>query len=84
MLLTRGAERESRLIGGRTRTDNGDFCQTKIQDLGVAVLGHEDVGRLDIAMNDPLGMGRIQSVGDPNGDVQQRLHLHGSFVNQML
>ena len=40
------------------------LCQTKIQNLGVPALGNENVGRLDIAMNDTFTVGRFQRVCD--------------------
>ncbi len=41
-----------------------DLRQSKIEDLAVAPLGDEDVGRLDVTMHDPLRVRRIESVGD--------------------
>ncbi len=38
--------------------------QPEIQHLGVPALGDKDVGRLDVAMDDTLGMRGVQSVGN--------------------
>jgi len=67
------------LINGRAAAE-GHLCQTEIEDLGVIVPGDEDVRWLDIAMNDPLGVGRVQSIGNPNGDVQESLDFKGTLV----
>ena len=39
------------------------FCQAKVEDLRVPSGGHEQVGRLDVAMNNALRMGGVQRVG---------------------
>ena len=46
------------------KTGGGDLGQTEIQNLGVPALGDKDVGRLDVAMNNALGMRGVQSVGN--------------------
>ena len=40
--------------------------QPKIQNLCVLALGHKDIRRLDIAVNDPLGVRGIQCISDLN------------------
>ena len=42
----------------------GDFGQTEVEDLGVSALGDEDVGGLNVAMDDALGMCGVEAVGD--------------------
>jgi hypothetical protein len=46
----------------------GDLRQPEIKNLGVPVLGYKNVRRLDVAVNDALGVRRIQSVGDFDGE----------------
>jgi len=55
---------------------SNDFCKTKIQNLGVAALGHKNVRRLNVTMNNALGVRRIQSIGDLNSNAQQLIQLH--------
>ena len=38
--------------------------QPEIEQLGVAALGDEDVGRLDVAVDDPLAMGGFERIGE--------------------
>ena len=40
------------------------FRQPEVQNLRVPALGDEDIGGLDVAMDDALGVGRVQRVGD--------------------
>ena len=58
--------------------------QSEIQNFGVPTLSHEEVGRLDIAMNDTLRMRRIERVGNLDRQVQQRLHFHRSRADAVL
>ena len=37
--------------------------QAEVEHLGVTAFGHKNIGRLDIAMNDPFGVRRVQRVG---------------------
>jgi len=41
------------------------FRQAEIENLGVAALGHKDVGGFDVAVDDALGMRGVEGVGDP-------------------
>ena len=52
----RGREvRNSRLFGGVVRM----LGQPEVQYFGLAALGYEDVGGLDVPMDDPLRVGRV-------------------------
>ena len=46
--------------------------QAEVEHLGVTAFGYKNVGRLDIAMDDPLGMGGVQRVGDLNAQRHAR------------
>src|SRR5215472_16843978 len=41
-----------------------ELGQTEIQNLGVAAFGHKDIGRLNITMDDSLGVSGIKRFGD--------------------
>jgi hypothetical protein len=40
------------------------LAMAEIENLGVRAFGDEDVRRLDVAVNDSLGMSCIQGIGD--------------------
>ena len=55
-----------RNLAGRTGRRR-DLRQTKIQNLGVPALGHEDVRGLDVAVDDAFGVGGVECVGNLDG-----------------
>ena len=44
-----------------------DLGETEVEELGHPALRHEDVGRLDVAMNDAGPVGRVERVRDVGG-----------------
>ena len=44
-----------------------NFGETEIQNFGVPALGDEDVGRLDVAVHNALGVRRVQRIGNLDG-----------------
>ena len=44
--------------------------QSEVDDLGVAVFGHHDVGGFQVPVNDALVMGAGEPFGDLRGDLQ--------------
>ena len=46
------------------------FSQAKIEDFGLATLGHKYICGLDIAMNDAFGVRRVQRIGNLNTQSQ--------------
>ena len=47
-----------------------DLGQPEIQNLRVAAFGDKNIGGLDVAVDDPLGVGSVQRVGDLDSERQ--------------
>ena len=62
-------------IGGAGSTGGsfsmGDLGEAEVEDFGVAALGDENVGGLDVAVNDAFGVGGIESVGNLDTEVEE-------------
>jgi hypothetical protein len=50
-----------------------DFREAEVQNLRVAALCDENIGRLNVAVDDAVGVGGVERVGDLDGEVEQRL-----------
>ena len=61
-----------------------DFCQAEVENFGVSALGDEDVGGLDIAMDDAFAMGGIEGVGDLDRQAEQHIHFQRTAGDAML
>src|SRR5882724_679728 len=69
-LRAQGRERgNSHLFRNPAGTRN-QFGQAEIQYLGLSTPGDENIGRLEIAMDDSTLMGGVEGVGNLNGDVK--------------
>src|SRR6266851_10394915 len=64
----------------RVRQGTG-FRQTEIKNLGVTAVGNEQIRGFDVAMDDSLGMGGVESVGNLNCDIEQLLQVKGSALD---
>src|SRR5207253_11037321 len=73
---------------GRTLTDRGTdrthFSKAEIENFGVSAIGHEKICRLNVAMDDALGMGGFESVGDLDTDVEEALKFEWAAKEQLL
>jgi len=46
------------------------LCEAKVQNFAYALVGKKNVGRLDVAVNDPLLMRGLQAIGNLDAQVQ--------------
>lgn len=63
---------------GSGRGRGGNFGETEVEDFGAALAGNENVGGLDVAMDDALGVSGLQGVGDGGCDFEDGLKIHGA------
>ena len=61
-----------------------NFGQPEIQNLGVPALGHKNIRRLDVAVNDALRVRRVQPIRNLNAQIEQRLQIHRPPADPML
>ena len=73
-----GGERVRVGMRGGRRFRGGDFGEAEIENFGVAAAGDEDVGGFDVAMDDLLGVGGVEAVGDIDGEGKEEFEVHGT------
>src|SRR5271155_187705 len=61
-----------------------DLRQSEIENLRVPALRDKNIGRLDVAMNDALGVSGVERIGDVNGQRNGCFDLYRPTVNAML
>ena len=62
----------------------GNFCQAEVENLGVAAVGHENIGGLDVAVNDAFGVRGVEGVGHFDRKREQALQFHWLAVDEVL
>ena len=74
------------LARGRRRIGcaRGNFGQAEVENLGVSALGDENVGGLDVAMDDAFAVRGIERVGDFDGQAEQDVHFERTAGDAML
>src|SRR5579862_4988396 len=61
------------------------FRQPEVQNLGVpAAPGYENVGGLDVAVDDSFRVRRVQRIRDLDGQCEQRFQVEGAVADQVL
>jgi len=48
-------------------------CRETLARLGLLAAGNEDVGGLDVAVDDAFGMGGVQSIGNLHSQIEHRV-----------
>src|ERR1700757_2009789 len=59
------------------------FRESEIENLRVAALGDKNIGGLDVAMDDALGVSGIEGVGNFDGNIEDALQIHRAAVDEM-
>src|SRR2546425_4895734 len=57
-----------------------EFGDAEVQHLHQTILAHHDIFGLDVAMNDPRRVRRLERAGDLNGDIDRLLHAEPLWV----
>ena len=62
----------------------GNFRQAEVENLGVSALGDENVGGLDVAMDDAFAVRGVERVGDFDGQAEQDVHFQRTAGDAVL
>jgi hypothetical protein len=60
------------------------FARPEVEDFGVAALGHENIGRFDVSMNDAFGVRGVQGIGNLNRQSEQNIGIDGPSIDAVL
>ena len=58
--------------------------QSKVKNFGVTTFRDEDICRLDVAVNDPSGVSRVQCVGNLDGEREKDFHFQRTPTDLVL
>ena len=56
--------------------------QAEIENLRLPTLGHEDIRRLNVAVDDAFGVRRVEPIRYLNGEIQQRVDPQGTALGR--
>jgi hypothetical protein len=62
----------------------GDLRETEVENFRVATLRDEDIGGLDVAVNDPFRVRCVESIRHFYRDLKQAIHFHRLARDQVL
>ena len=79
-----GARQDSSRIVGFADRRREQFGESKIEDLGESLGGHDDVGWFQVPVNDSLAVRFRQRVRQLYGDAQHLGNGHAGFRNQLV
>jgi hypothetical protein len=57
------------------------FCQAKIENFGVSTRTDENIGRLNVSVNDAGGVSGVERIGDFNGEREESLCAKDTLCN---
>jgi len=66
------------VAGGGFGAGARDFGEAEVENLGLLAGGDENVGGLDVAVNDAFGVGGIKGVGDVDGEGEKSFEIEGT------
>jgi hypothetical protein len=58
--------------------------QAEIEQLGVAAIGHEDVRRLDVAVDDPFGVRGFERIGELHAELEDSIRRQRAASYELL
>src|SRR5438876_4344705 len=61
-----------------------DFGQPEVQNLGVPPVDYKDIRRLNVTVDDTLGVRSVESIGDLNSKWEHRLQFHWTVADHVL
>ena len=71
------------VLGAARRPRPLDLREAEVEDLGLPARGHEDVRGLEVAVDDPLRVGRLEGVRDLGPQVEERAELERPLADPL-
>src|ERR1700722_8371024 len=66
------------------RRPAGLFGQSEVKNLGLVAAGYKNIGGLDVAVDDSLGVSGVESVGDLSAEVEYLLEFQRVAMDETL
>jgi hypothetical protein len=61
-----------------------ELGEAEVENFGVAARSDKNIGGLDVAVKDALGVGGVEGVGDVDADVQKAIEFERRAINEVL